>query len=52
MKELEINLTMEQIEVMSKVAFKEIIRSKVQSKSFEYLTKLKETHSLQILLSI
>ena len=45
MKELEMNLLIEQIEVMSKGAFKEIIRSRVQSKAFEFLTKRKELHS-------
>ena len=30
---------------MSKRAFKEIVRTKTQSKAFEYLTKLKISHS-------
>ena len=45
MKELEISLTMEQIEAMSKEVFKEMIKTKVQKKAFKYLTKLKDSHS-------
>ena len=36
---------MEDIQSFSKQKFKEIIRTKVQSKSFEYLKTLKSTHS-------
>ena len=45
MKELEISLTMEQIEAMNKEVFKEMIKTKVQKEAFKYLTKLKDSHS-------
>lgn len=48
MKDLEINLdkpTIDQIEGTDKLTFKQIIKSKVQRKAFEHLTKLKDSHS-------
>merc|ERR1712024_41377 len=45
MKELGIDLTMEEIAGTSKLRFKEIIRNKVETKALQYLTKLKESHS-------
>ena len=45
MKELEISLTMEQIEAMNKEVFKEMIKTENQRKAFKYLTKLKDSHS-------
>ena len=44
MKELRIDLQLEDIRSFSKQKFKEMIRAKVQSKAFEYLTTLKSTH--------
>ena len=45
MKELGIDLTMEEIAGISKLRFKEIIKNKVETKALQYLTKLKESHS-------
>jgi len=45
MKELGIDLTMEEIAGTSKMRFKEIIKNKVETKALQYLTKLKESHS-------
>ena len=45
MKELGIDLTMEEIAGTSKLRFKEIIKNKVETKALQYLTKLKESHS-------
>ena len=45
MRELGINLTMEEIAGTSKLRFKEIIKNKVEMKALQYLTKLKDFHS-------
>ena len=45
MRELGINLTMEEIAGTSKLRFKEIIKNKVEMKALQYLTKLKDSHS-------
>ena len=45
MRELGINLTMEEIAGTSKLRFKEIIKNKVKMKALQYLTKLKDSHS-------
>ena len=45
MRELGIDLQLEEIRRFSKQKFKEMIRAKVQRKAFEYLTTLKSTHS-------
>ena len=44
MKELRIDLQLEDIRSFSKQKFKEMIRAKVQSKAFGFLTTLKSTH--------
>ena len=45
MKELEINMKIEEIEMVSKADWKEIVLKKVQKRAFRYLTDLKTTHS-------
>ena len=45
MKDLGIDMTMEEIAVTSKLRFKEFIKKKVEMKAFEYLLKLKDSHS-------
>ena len=44
-RELEINLTLEEVEVVSKAGWKELVSKKVQKKAFEYLSELKTKHS-------
>ena len=43
--ELEISLSFEEIERISKDAFKELVKKKVKKGALEYLQKLKQTHS-------
>ena len=44
-RELKINLTLEEIEVVSKAGWKELVSKKVMKKAFEYLSELKATHT-------
>ena len=43
--ELEINLSFEEIEKISKEAFKDLVKQKVRKGAFEYLQKVQHTHS-------
>ena len=45
MRELEINMTIEEIAETSKLRFKEIVKNRVELKAFEYLSELKDSHS-------
>ena len=45
LQNLNINHSFEQIKLMSKSAFKELVKKQVKLKSFEYLLSVKETHS-------
>ena len=45
LEELGMELSFEEITVISKVQFKELVKAKVHEKAFTYLTKAKETHS-------
>lgn len=44
-KTLELDIELEQLQAISKHKFKEIVKNKVQSKAFKYLTDLKISHS-------
>ena len=45
LKTLEINLSLEEIQRFSKINFKEMVKEKARKKSFQYLLKIKESHS-------
>ena len=45
LEELEIDCNLQEIQSMSKVKFKEIVKRQTQVKAFEYLNKLKSEHS-------
>ena len=51
MKELGIDLTMEEIAETSKLRFKELIKNKVETKALQYLTKLRLIHLMKVVLS-
>ena len=48
LQDLDIKMNLEEISVMSKVTFKELVKSKVKSKALEYLQKLQQKHSKSI----
>ena len=45
LKDLKISLTENEIQNMSKIAFQKIVKESVQTAAFEYLVKVKDTHS-------
>ena len=45
MEELEMNMTLEDITMLSKSGWKELVSKKVQNRAFKYLSELKSTHS-------
>ena len=45
MEELEMNMTLEDIKMLSKTGWKDLVSKKVQNRAFKYLTDLKTTHS-------
>ena len=45
MEELEMNMTLEDIKMLSKTGWKDLVSKKVQNRAFKYLTDLKATHS-------
>ena len=47
-KSLEINLSLEEIQRLSKVNFKKMLKENVRIKSFQYLLNIKESHSKTI----
>ena len=45
MEELEMDMTLEDIKMLSKTGWKELVSKKVQKRAFNYLSELKSTHS-------
>ena len=45
MRELEINMNIEEVKLVSKAGWKDIVLKNVQKSAFRYLTDLKSTHS-------